>query len=198
MSNIVLSENLFADFCRHISASVNVVDVLYKTRQFASPNFDANRDDPIMLAVLEPSLVPQLIEFEYAQFLQKCVQNLRLLRTCADVFLSEMESGTVELFEVVFERIAPQAWVDVTDTGFVIHAPAILADLIIFPIGRVHHEVLHSLDHFTKMLAAVDNDPAKLFLNAKAPTPESQYIQMWVANRLGISIAPPMGNILVV
>lgn len=195
---VVLDESLFADFCNHLSASLNVIDVVYKTRQLASPEFDANKDDPIVLAFWDESMAARLIQMKYPEFVQACVRNLRLLKSCTDVFLSEVERHMVELFEQAFEYIAPQARVEVTDKGLVVHTSAILADLIICPIGRLHHETLQSLDYFSKMLAAVDNNAAKLFLNAKAPTPESQYIQIWVAHKLGIPIAPPTGNIMVV
>ena len=198
MSTPILDEHLFRDFSEHLSASLNVVDILYKLRQLALPNFDPNEDDPISLAVWDQSMIGRLIEMDYTALLTACVGNFRLLESCADVFLSEIEQNMVDLFRDVFQHIASLSKVEVTDRGFIVHAPAILADLILPPLGRMHYEALQSLDHFSQMLAAVDNDPKKLFLNAKAPTPESQYIQIWVASKLEIPIAPPSGNIMVV
>ena len=197
MNDVILDDQLFADFCKHISASLNATDVVYKVRQFA-PSFDIGKDDPIMLVVTDPQMTNRLIEYKYPEFLQECVRRLRILPSCRDVFLSEVENETFEVFERGFEYFAPHAKVEVTDKGFIIHSPALIADLILPAIGRVHHEVLLSLNDFSRVLQALDNDPTRLFLNAKCPTPESQYIQFWVASKLNIPTGPIFGPIAVV
>jgi hypothetical protein len=57
--------------------------------------------------------------------------------------------------------------------------------------------MLKSLDYFSRMIEAVGGDANRLFLNAKSPTPESQYIQIWISQKLGIPLAPP-GDIIAV
>jgi len=191
MHEIVIDENLFAAFCKHLSANLNVVDVLYKLRQF-TPNHDLNRDDAIMLAVFQPEMITRLVELKYPEFVLACIKNFRLLDNCRDVFCSEIETNMVDLFADILERVTQTVWIENVEQGFVVHTPGLISDLIMAPIGRVHNELLQSLDHFTKMLNVLDNDPNRLFLNAKSATPESQYLQIWVAAKLGIPLAPPM------
>ena len=185
MDDIVINEALFAAFSKHLSASLNVVDVLYKIRQLG-PDFDPNIDDPIMLAVFDPKMIVRLIELKYPEFVVACIKNFRMLEDCFDVFLSELDQNALELFVDALKYLTQTAWIENTEKGFVVHSPALIADLIISPIGRVHNEMLRSLDHFTKVLDAVGGDPTRLFLNAKSPTPESQYVQIWVSQKLGI------------
>ena len=192
MNDLVINEELFNGFCEHLSASLNVVDVLYKIRQL-NAGVDLNRDDPIMLAVFEPKMIPQLLALEYPEFLVACIRKFRLLESCADVFLSEVDTEMFDFFVTALERLTQTAWIENNEKGFVIHSSALIADLLISPIGRVHHEMLFSLDHFTKFLNVLENDPTRLFLNAKSPTPESQYIQIWIAHKLGIPGTRPRG-----
>ena len=194
--DVTLDENLFADFCKHLSSSLNVFDVVYKTRQLANADFDPNADDPIVLAVSDPKMIPLLIKLQYPEFVLSCIRRFRLLESCADVFLSELEREMFDLFVEALEYVTQQVQIEIHEKGFIIHSAAIIADLIMSPIGRLHHETLQSLDHFTKMLDAVGGDPNRLFLNAKSPTPESQYVQIWVTEKLGIPSAPPGEGII--
>lgn len=187
-----MNEELFNDFCEHLSASLNVVDVLYKLREL-NAGVDLNRDDPIMLAVFDPQMIEQLIALEYPEFILACIRNFRMLESCADVFLSELDTTMVEFFATALKHVTQTAWIENSDKGFIVHSSALIADLLISPIGRVHNELLLSLDHFTKILKVLDNDPTRLFLHAKAPTPESQYIQIWISQKLGIPKSPNTG-----
>src|ERR1700754_269684 len=96
MHPIVIDEDLFAAFCRHLSASLNVVDVLYKI-QLLNAHADLNQDDPLVLGV-EPELKARLIELQYPEFILACIRNFRLLDSCRDVFESEIETDMVQLF----------------------------------------------------------------------------------------------------
>ena len=192
MHEIVINENLFAAFCKHLSANLNVVDVIYKLRQLAG-NHDLNRDDPVMLAVFRPEMITRLVELKYPEFILACIKNFRLLDNCRDVFCSEIETDMVNLFADVLERVTQTVWIENVEQGFIVHTPGVISDLIMAPIGRVHNELLQSLDHFTKILNVLDNDPGRLFLHAKSPTPESQYVQIWVAAKLGIPLAQSVG-----
>jgi hypothetical protein len=154
MDDIVINDALFAEFCKHLSANLNVVDVLYKIGQFG-PDFDPNKDDPIMLAVFDPQMIVRLVELKYSEFVVACIRNLRLLENCSDVFLSELDQNLVELFVNALKHLTQNAWIENSEKGFIVHSSALIADLIISPIGRVHNETLLSLDHFTKGLSAV-------------------------------------------
>src|SRR5689334_16507627 len=118
MSDIVLDRRLFGEFCKHLSASLNALDLVYKVRQLASPGFDPNSDDPIVLAVFDPHMAASLTKLKYPEFIHECVANLRLMKSCADVFLSEVEQRTFALFEEGFEHLASQARVERVDAGF--------------------------------------------------------------------------------
>lgn len=192
MNNLVINEELFNGFCEHLSASLNVVDVLYKIRQLNS-GIDLNRDDPILLAVFEPKMIQQLIALEYPEFILACIRNFRLLDTCADVFLSELDTKMFDFFVEALQLLTQTAWIENSDRGFIVHSSALIADLLISPIRRVHHEVMLSLDNFTRLLEVLKNDPTRMLLNAKSPTPESQYIQIWVSHKLGIPATLPVG-----
>lgn len=192
MNNLVINEELFNGFCEHLSASLNVVDVLYKIRQLNS-GIDLNRDDPILLAVFEPKMIQQLIALEYPEFIVACIRNFRLLEKCADVFLSELDTKMFDFFVEALQHLTQTAWIENSDRGFIVHSSALIADLLMSPIGRVHHEVMLSLDNFTRLLEVLENDPTRMFLNAKSPTPESQYIQIWISHKLGIPGTIPRG-----
>lgn len=192
MNDLVINEDLFNDFCQHLSASLNVVDVLYKIRQL-NAGVDLNRDDPVMLVVFDPKMIQQLIALEYPEFILACIRNFRLLENCADVFLSELDTTMFDFFVSALEHLTQTAWIENNDKGFIIHSSALIADLLISPIGRVHHEILLSLDNFSRILDVLGGDPTRMFLHAKSPTPESQYIQIWISQKLGIPRAPTTG-----
>ena len=197
MTRHIIDDDLFAEFCKHLSASINVVDVLYKLQQL-KPEMVVSEDDPFILVSRDSELFTLLKGFNYGEFIQACVAKLQIEPSCYDVFLSEIEGDAFEIFVGGFTHLAPKAKVETAEEGFIVHSAMLIADLILPVIGRIHEEVLRSLDHFVKMLKAVDNNPQSLFLNAKSPTPESQYIQFWVASQLGIPLAPEAGLILVV
>src|ERR1041384_819147 len=98
----------------------------------------------------------------------------------------------VDLFADILDRVTQTVWIENVEQGFVVHTPGLISDLIMAPIGRVHNELLQSLDHFTKMLNVLDNDPNRLFLNAKSATPASQCVQIGAAAKLALPLAPPM------
>jgi hypothetical protein len=182
--NVTIDDDLFVDFCKHLSSSLNVVDFLSMTRQLADEDFDPRADDPIALIVLDPILLTRLIELRYSDLVLAFVQRLRVPESCADVFLSELDARMCDLFFDAIGRCTQDVSVEVREGGFIVHCPAGISDFIISPIGRVHHEILQSLNQVSKWINAVGIN--QLVLNAKAPTPESQYVQMWVASRLGI------------
>jgi len=189
MNHNLIDDELFAAFCRHLSASINVIDVLYKLQQLKSGTV-VSEDDPIILVSRDPELFALLKEFNYREFVEACVTRIQIEPSCYDVFLSEVDEDAFKIFVGGFKHLAPQAKVEVTEKGFVVHSPMLIADLILPVISRVHEEVLRSLDHFVKMLVAVGNNPKSLFLNAKSPTPESQFLQLWVALKLKIPTEP--------
>ena len=196
--DLLVDAELFADFCRHLSSSLNVLDFVYTTRKWSQPGFDPLADDAIVLAVTRPDLLARLLELRYPELVVSCIRGFRLLDSCLDVFRSELDDLAVAQFTAALEQLTRVASFELTEHGILIHCPALIADLILPPLGRLHHEILLSLDHFTQMLDAVEGDPQRLFLNAKSPTPESQYVQIWVAYQLGIPWAPDSGIIGVV
>lgn len=189
MNETIINEDLFGEFCRHMSASINVVDVLHKLDQL-EPEMVLSEDDPSILVRHDSELFSLLKEFEYAAFVEAFVGRLRIEECCHDVFLSEVEKDAFSIFVEGFKQLAPRTKVEVTEDGFVVHSALLIADLILPIISRVHEQVLYELAHFIKMLKAVEGNRQSLFLNAKSPTPESQYILLWVAQKLKIPFAP--------
>jgi len=189
MNETIIDEDLFGEFCRHLSASINVIDVLHKLDQL-EPGMVISKDDPSILVRHDPELFSLLKEFEYRAFVEAFVGRLRVEECCHDVFLSEIEKDSFSIFVEGFKQLAPRTKVEVTENGFVVHSALLIADLILPIISRVHEQVLHELEHFINILKAVGGNPQSLFLNAKSPTPESQYILLWVAQKLKIPTAP--------
>ena len=180
-----------------MSANINVLDLVYTVRRFG-PDFDIQKDDPICLITLDASLFSRLLQFEYQDFLRKFVANLRILPSCHDVYLSELEKQSIELFVMGFERFTANVTVRVADKRFEIHVPALISDLIMPIVGRLHEEILMGLKQFSEFIKAVGSRPDGGFLNAKAPTPESQFIQMWVASKLKVPASPAATVVVVV
>jgi hypothetical protein len=195
MHPIVIDEDLFAGFAKHLSASLNVVDVLY-TLKLLNADVDLNQDDPIVLGV-GPAIIPPLIELQYPEFILACVRNFRLLESCRDVFCSEIETDMVQLFDGALEHVTQMARIEIVEQGFKLHIPARISGLLLPPIGRVHDELTRNYEYFAEMVDAVGGNTSKLFLNAKSPTPESQYLQIWVAAKLGVALNPDMGIVAV-
>lgn len=189
MIETIIDEGLFGEFCRHLSASINVVDVLNKLDQLES-GMVVSKDDPSMLVSHDPVIFSLLKEFGYGAFVEAYVGRLRIEASCLDVFLSEIEDDSFSMFVEGFSELAPRVKVEITENGFVVHSAFLIADLILPILSRVHGEILYELDHFLKKLKAVGGDPQSLFLNAKSPTPESQYILLWVTQKLKIPAAP--------
>lgn len=189
MIETIIDEDLFGEFCRHLSASINVIDVLHKLDEL-EPGMVISKDDPSILVRHDPELFSLLKEFGYAAFVEAYVGRLRIEECCHDVFLSEIEEDAFSIFVEGFKQLAPRTKVEVTENGFVVHSALLIADLILPIISRVHEQILHELDHFLNTLKAVGGHPQSLFLNAKSPTPESQYILLWVTQRLKIPTAP--------
>jgi hypothetical protein len=180
-----------------MSANINVLDLVYTVRRFG-PDFDIRKDDPIWLVTPDASMFTRLLGFEYQEFLRKFVANLRILPSCHDVYLSELEKQSFELFVQGFEHFTANTAIRVAEKRFEIHVPALFSDLIMPIVGRVHEEILMGLKHFTGFIKAVGNRPDGVFLNAKAPTPESQFIQMWVASKLKVPASPAATVVVVV
>ncbi|HEY4259522.1 MAG TPA: hypothetical protein VGM98_05170 [Schlesneria sp.] len=197
MNDIILDQGLFADFCRHLSAGITALELVYETHATKSPGYSGATDDPILLGVHDQAVLEKLTTFQYPALIQECARNLRLLKSCWDVFLSEIEQDVFMLFPEAFAQLAPQITVEKSGRGLVVHVPKLLSDAILPVLGRVHHETLQTLDQFQKVLTAVEGDTTRLFLNAKAPTPESQYIQLWVATKLNIPVSRESGVIAV-
>jgi hypothetical protein len=197
MDDIIINVDLFSVFCEHLSASVNVVDVLRKNQQLKNPEFDANQDDPIVLRAFDSKMIQRLVELKYPEFLLSCIRNIRILESCDDVFLSEFDSEGFTFYVGALQYLTGNVQIETTNDSFVIHSPATISDLLFPIIGSLHNEMVRTLDYFSKMLDAVDGDPQKLFLNAKSPTPESQYVQIWISSKLGIPGAPSMGIVAV-
>jgi len=197
MKDYIINEHLFDGFCEHLSASFNAVDLVRTTLAFESPSFDHAKDDPILLTGPEIEKLERLHRLNYAGFIQECARRLRLHPSCSDVFLSEVEIATFEDFQRGIEHYGPRIVVEWAENGFKIHLPALMSDLFLPVVARVHAEVLHTFEHFTRMIEAVGGNPSMLFLNAKSSTPESQYILLWVATKLGVP-ARPTGETVVV
>lgn len=194
---VVVNEALFLEFVRHLSAGLNVVDVLLKNQELNRGD-DLNRDDPIMLAVTKPEIIGQLVDLSYPELILQCIHKISFLEECSDVFRSELDDDLYNFFVKALQVLTQQVSIVTTEDGFMVHCSALISDLILSPVGRVHNELLQSLHYFNQMLEAVGGDATRLFLNAKSPTPESQYIQIWVAGKLGIPTAPPSEGIIAV
>lgn len=190
MSDTIVDHDAFTDFCIHLSTGISVIDVLYKLREL-TPGFDPRKDDPIVLGVDDPELLSRLKAIHYGDFIQACIRSLRIDPVCDSVFLSELDQEAFELFVWGFAEYAPIAKVDVDERGFILHIPALISDLVLHVLGRLHLQVLHALNHFLGILRAVDGDANSLFLNSKTPTLETQFIDLWVAKSLGIPIGIP-------
>ena len=198
MNDCLLDEQLFNDFCKHVSASLNAVDLVRTTCAFESPAFDHAKDDPILLTAPDLEKIESLHQLNYLGFLQECVRRLRLLPSCSDVFLSEVDEATFKDFQNGMEYYGPRIVVERVENGYKIHLPALISDLVLPVIARVHEEVMHTFDHFTGMIEAVGGDPSRLFLNAKSSTPESQFILFWVATKLGVPARPTDETVVVI
>ena len=70
-----------------------------------------------------------------------------------------------------------------------------LCDITLPIIGQFHSEIILSFDYFIKYTEI--SEDMNLFLNAKSPSIISQFIQLWVSEKLNIS-SKPQSNILVV
>lgn len=197
MKKVLLDDKVFEEFCKQMSANINVLDLVYTVRRFG-PDFDIQKDDPILLVTPDMPLFSRLRKLRYKDFLQKFVANLRILPSCYDVYLSEAGQKEVELFVLGFERITANTTVRITDKGFEVHVPALISDLILPILGRLHEEMLMGMKQFGDFIKAVGNRPGAGFLNAKTPTPESQFIQMWISSKLKIPASPTATVVVVV
>lgn len=189
MSHAAIDDALLADFCKHLSSGINVVDLLDKLEHL-KPDYELSKDDPLLLRTNDPEVFERLKEFKYDELVRACVTSLRIEPSCYDVFLSEIEKDTFAWFVWGFENLTLTVKVEVDERGFVIHTPAFLSDIILPLISRFHHNVLIALDHFQALIKASENNPNAFYVHSKSPTPESQFIDIWVATRLRIPLLP--------
>ncbi len=189
MSYTAIENALLSELCKHLSAGINVVDLIDKLDHL-EPGCDIRKDDPILLTTDNLEILERLKEFKYDDLVRTCVASLRIEPRCYDVFLSEVTKDAFDIFVWGFEKLAPTATVEVVDRGFILHTPILIADLILPVISRLHHNILITLEQFLKMLKIANNNPKGFFLNSKTPTPEAQFVDIWVALHLGIPLEP--------
>lgn len=193
----MLEDELFNNFCRHMSASINVVDVMCKLRQLG-PGVSIGADDPFILVSRNPKLFARLVSFGYSDFVQEFISRLRIEVACYDVFRSEMNEDELRFIANGLLHFCPRTKSEIAEAGFVISSAFVVTDIILPVVSRLHEEVLQSLHHFCELLDAVGGNPQSLFLNAKSPTPESQFVQFWVASKLNIPTVPFGGVVAVI
>lgn len=177
---------LFDAFCDHMCANLCVLDFIYKTKQLKDPGFDADRDDPLILSIQNETIVGRFSQINYISLLERVVKKLHILESCSDVFRSEMDDELISLFSRIIDNHKKQVKIKQDPRGLIVHCSAFISDLILPVLSRLHSEVILNFKHFLSMIDAVGGNPNELFLNAKSPSPTSQFIQMWVSNELGI------------
>lgn len=198
MMNLVDDKRIFIPFCDQLYTHLRVLDFIYKTREIDHPDFDPNKFETLILPVEDEKVLEQLRKSDYVTLVKSVLENVRILESCMDIFRSEMDDELIAFFAHVIRLERGRVQTRPCPQGFSVECSCLISDLILPVLSRLHTEILTTFDQFMRFVEAVGGDTSRLFLNAKGSTPTSQFIQMWVANELGIPPGSREGFIFVV
>ena len=182
---------------KHMSSRICCEDIFTIVNQIKSENYNCNEIAVIRLPIVgNEKIFKLLLQNDYAHLLKYIAENIAIIPECIDVFkyfLDEKELSFV--VETIEEQQKSVDIILLNGTEFAIRIPNMLCDITLPIIGQFHSEIILSFDYFIKYTEI--SEDMNLFLNAKSPSIISQFIQLWVSEKLNIS-SKPQSNILVV
>jgi len=181
----------FAHFCEHINSRLCVKDFLDKTRELATKGYDPNAQATLVFPIKHGIAVKPLFDSDYAVLVRTICNRIAITPHAVDSFRSELDDSLMEFFIDAISAQSKQVSVtpDPSRPVFLVQLPDLLSDLIIAPLSQLHSEIVENCQHFAEMIEAVEGDPKRLFLNARASSAFSMFVLTWVANRMHVPLA---------
>ena len=180
----------FALFCEHLSARICALDFVYKTRELGTEGYDPHAPATLIFPIKHPIAVDPLFKSDYADLLKAACSRMTITAHSTDSFRSELDDELMEFYRVAIADQASKVAVaaDASRPAFVVTMPDLLSDLVLSPLSQLHSAVVENCRHFMELIQALDNDPKRLFLNARTSSVFSMFVLTWVANRLGVPL----------
>jgi len=190
------NENVMLNFYRYFNSYLSCVDMIYTIRQLHNNQFIEKNS--IVLQVNDNNIFNQLIEHNYLDIVLSIIKNVKIEKSCRDIFLSEIDEKTLTYIESLILFYRTECEICVKDGLILVQTNDLFADLILFPIGLFHSEILNTYNQFNNFIKAIGDRKISLFLNTNAPTAFSCFIQSWVGENLGIALVSPNSNTIVI
>lgn len=195
--DLIDDDSIFVPFCEYLNSLLCVMDFSKKNDQSAQKSFDFKANDPFFLPINKSQSVV-IYKSNYKKILSKIISNIQIPKSCIDIFRSEFDDELVLIFMVSLRDQTKEITIEEHELGYKLNCPAMISDLIMPLLSRLHSEVLTTFEQFSGFIEATRGNPHLLFLNAKGSNPVSQYIQMWVAKELGIPERPSIERCIVI
>ncbi|WP_019281445.1 hypothetical protein [Vibrio anguillarum] len=193
---LVDNSEIIQELSEHLNSLLSVADFDRKNDESASPTFNFKADDPFLLPIDEP--VKEVIyRSSYKKLLCEIIKRIQIPESCIDIFRSEFDDELVMIFLVSLRNLTQVVTVEEHDNGYIVHCPIMISDLIIPVLSRLHSEVTYTFSEFSSYIEAFGGNTNSLFLNAKGHNAVSQFVQMFVADELGMPDRPVYQNAVV-
>lgn len=185
----MITENKFLikDFLKQFNSRLSSLDFVLKASQMKS-NYDPFQNQALILPVDDPIIQNQLLDSDYISLIQLIVKNIRIEPECSDVFDSEMDENLMEFYTTFLLKESEKMKVIVNEGRIIILTNDMMADLLWSPISQFHAEIVETFRQFNQYIDALQGHKEALFLNANTSTAFSYFIQIWVAESLGIPL----------
>ena len=162
--------------------------------------YDPHASVEITFPCANGSVVSFLNDSGYSNLLLNIYSMVKIEDSCRDVFMSELDESCLDVSMNILSKQASLVSVECDDLnlGFKVRLPEFLCDFTLPAMNQFHSEVDLTVSEFQKWLKVVDGRKESLFLNAKAASALSQFIQQWVSSNMGISNNGPDSNMVAV
>ena len=180
----------FAHFCEHINARLCVKDFLDKTRELGTKGYNPNAQATLVFPIKHDIAVKPMFDSDYAVLVRTICKRIAITPHAVDSFRSELNDNLLAFFIDAISAQSKQVSVkaDPSRPAFLVQLPDLLSDLILAPLSQVHSAIVENCRHFAEMIEAVGGDPKRLFLNARASSAFSMFVQTWAANRMHVPL----------
>ncbi|WP_022946100.1 hypothetical protein [Pseudoalteromonas ruthenica] len=193
---LIEDSDIIQQLSEHLNSLLSVADFDRKNDESASPSFNFKSDDPFFLPIDEP-LKEIIYRSSYKQLVCELIKRIQIPESCVDIFRSEFDDELVMIFLVSLKDLTQVVTVEEHEKGYIVHCPIMISDLIMPVLSRLHSEVTYTFGEFSSCIEAVGGNTSSLFLNAKGYNAVSQFVQMFVADELGMPDRPVYQNSVV-
>jgi hypothetical protein len=158
-------------------------------------------DQCLMLPTNNKKVFDFLEGAEYLEFVVKIIKRIEIPVVCSDIYLSEIDINMFDLINEIIKDQIEKVKIEKDPSHFcyLIKTKDFFSNFILTLISQFHTEVTATYEYFLKYVEALKNHSGNinnLYLNAKGSTSFSQFIQLWVADKMKMPIYK--NNILVV